>query len=79
MWAGTGVWAGDASWVPHRQGLSDADYAAALARAGTEPVSRADSGPGMVTVPRDDLRMAVSAAAPLGEFAGRLAELEAGQ
>jgi hypothetical protein len=32
MWAGTGVWAGDPSWAPHRFGLSDADYAAALAR-----------------------------------------------
>jgi hypothetical protein len=87
MWAGTGVWAGDPSWAPHRHGLSDAEYAAAIARAGTEPVSRADSGLEMVTVPRDDLRMAVSAlrdlsahtAEPLGEFAGRLAEIEAGQ
>jgi hypothetical protein len=87
MWAGTGVWAGDPSWAPHRHGLSDADYAAAIARAGTEPVSRTDSEPEMVIVPRDDLRMAVSAlrdlsahaAEPLGELAERLAEIEAGQ
>jgi hypothetical protein len=85
MWASTGAWEGA---PPHRFGMNDADYAAAIARAGEEPVSQADSGPGMVTVPRDDLRLAVSAlrdlaargAEPLGDFAGRLeADVEAGQ
>lgn len=84
MWASTGVWAGE---EPHRFGMNDADYAAAIERTGTEPVRQTDPGPGMVTVPRDDLRLAVSAlqdlsahaAEPLGEFAGRLAEIEAGQ
>jgi hypothetical protein len=73
------LWADDGG----KWGMDDADYAAAIARAGKEAVSPAHSGPGMVTVPQDDLRLAVSAlrdlaahgAEPLGDFAGRLAEL----
>jgi hypothetical protein len=85
------LWAED-SLTGIRLGLDDAQYAEAIARAGKEAISPAHSGTRTVTVPRDDLRLAMSAlrdlaahgAEPLGDFAGRLAKVagtepEAGQ
>jgi hypothetical protein len=46
MWAGTGVWAGDPSWAPHRHGLSDAGYASAMARSADPASDLAELNPG---------------------------------
>jgi hypothetical protein len=47
MWASTGVWEGE---PPHRFGMNDADYAAAMARASNEAelgTARLDDSPGL--------------------------------